>query len=95
MDLIDISIKKFLSPDMTLLVESQQGSALNEIGCVMKTFIKHEDWELRDSALSLLLTCTEIAFISKYFKVILNWQTCNKASLIELLNSYTKFVILV
>ncbi|KAJ0177424.1 hypothetical protein K1T71_007433 [Dendrolimus kikuchii] len=63
MDLIDLSIKKFLSPDMTLLVESQQGSALNEIGGVMKALIQHEDWEVRDSALSLLLSCTEIAFV--------------------------------
>lgn len=65
LDLVEMSTKKFLSPDMTLLVESKHGSALSEMTSLMQRFIQHEDWEVRDSALSLLLACTDIAFVSK------------------------------
>lgn len=65
LDLIDLCMKKFLSPNMTLLVESRQESTLTVIGAVMKTYIHHEDWEVRDSALNLLLSCTDLSFISK------------------------------
>lgn len=67
LDLIDLCIKKFLSPNMILLVESQQESTLTVIGAVMKTYMHHEDWEVRDSALNLLLSCTDISFISEYY----------------------------
>ncbi|XP_035433329.2 uncharacterized protein LOC118264800 [Spodoptera frugiperda] len=63
LDLIDLCMKKFLSPNMTLLVESRQESTLTVIGAVMKTYIHHEDWEVRDSALNLLLSCTDLSFI--------------------------------
>ncbi|KAJ8729885.1 hypothetical protein PYW07_016923 [Mythimna separata] len=63
LDLIDLCMKKFLSPNMTLLVESRQESTLTVIGAVMKMYMLHEDWEVRDSALNLLLSCTDISFI--------------------------------
>ncbi|XP_075973891.1 integrator complex assembly factor Brat1-like [Anticarsia gemmatalis] len=65
LDLVDICVKKFLSPNMSLLVESKctQDSTLNEIGGVIKLYTQHEDWEVRDSALNLLNSCTEISFI--------------------------------
>ncbi|CAH0579484.1 unnamed protein product [Chrysodeixis includens] len=63
LDLIDICVKKFLSPNMSLLVESQQDSTLNEIGALMKTYLQHDEWEVKDSALNLLCSCTEICFI--------------------------------
>ncbi|CAH0701026.1 unnamed protein product [Spodoptera exigua] len=63
LDLIDLCMKKFLSPNMTLLVESRQESTLTVIGAVMKTYMHHDDWEVRDSALNLLLSCTDLSFI--------------------------------
>ncbi|PZC82241.1 hypothetical protein B5X24_HaOG210797 [Helicoverpa armigera] len=63
LDLIDLCVKKFLCPNMTLLVEIRQESTLTVIGEVMRTYMHHEDWEVRDSALNLLLTCTDISFI--------------------------------
>ncbi|CAH0579482.1 unnamed protein product [Chrysodeixis includens] len=63
LDLIDICVKKFLSPNMTLLVESRQDSTLNEIGTLMKTYLQHDDWEVRDSALNLLYSCIDVAYI--------------------------------
>lgn len=65
LDLIDICVKKFLSPNMTLLVESRQDSTLNEIGALMRTYLQHDDWEVKDSALNLLYSCIDVAYISK------------------------------
>lgn len=63
LDLINITVKKFLSPDLNLLMESKTGSALNEIGETIRIHMSSQDWEVRDSALQLLFTCTEMAFI--------------------------------
>ncbi|CAH2037077.1 unnamed protein product, partial [Iphiclides podalirius] len=63
LDLIDISIKKFLCPDMTLLIENKDESSLAEIGAITKEYIQHQEWEVRDSALILLLSCTQLSFV--------------------------------
>lgn len=67
LDILDICMKKFLSPSMTLLIDvnSTPSNTLNEIGKVILLYTQHEDWEVRDSALNLLKSCTEIAFVSK------------------------------
>lgn len=63
--MIDLSIRKFLSPDLALLMETRAGSTLNEIGLMTKTYLQHDDWEIRDSALQLVLSCTDAAYISE------------------------------
>ncbi|CAB3251937.1 unnamed protein product [Arctia plantaginis] len=65
LDMLDICMQKFLSPSMTLLVDinSTPSNTLNEIGKVILLYTQHEDWEVRDSALNLLKSCTEIAFV--------------------------------
>lgn len=65
LDLINICIKNFISPDMALLVESRQDSTLTEVGALMKTYLQHDDWEVKDSALNLLFTCIDVAYVSK------------------------------
>ncbi|KPJ17653.1 hypothetical protein RR48_07141 [Papilio machaon] len=62
-DLINLSVRNFLSPDMQLLVESHSGSSLSEIGAMTKEYMQHPDWEVRESALSLLLSCTDVSFV--------------------------------
>lgn len=66
LDLIELSIKQFLSPVLTLLVENRHGGALCELAAVMPGLLRYECWEVRDCALSLLLACTDIAFVSKF-----------------------------
>ncbi|XP_063837827.1 uncharacterized protein LOC135086934 isoform X1 [Ostrinia nubilalis] len=63
LNLIDLSIKNFLSPDLSLLVESKNGSTLYEIGKVVRSFMYHEEWEIRDSALQIVLSCTDVAYV--------------------------------
>ncbi|XP_049869469.1 uncharacterized protein LOC126369205 isoform X2 [Pectinophora gossypiella] len=63
LDLIDLSIQQFLSPDLALLIASRRGSTLNEIAAVMSSYLQHPEWEVRDSALHLLLSCTELAYV--------------------------------
>lgn len=65
-DLINLSVRNFLSPDMRLLVESDSGSSLSEIGVMTKEYMQHPDWEVRESALSLLLSCADVSFVSMY-----------------------------
>ncbi|XP_026728999.1 uncharacterized protein LOC113494749 isoform X3 [Trichoplusia ni] len=63
LDLINICIKNFISPDMALLLESRQDSTLTEVGALMKTYLQHDDWEVKDSALNLLFTCIDVAYV--------------------------------
>ncbi|XP_053620353.1 uncharacterized protein LOC128680898 [Plodia interpunctella] len=57
------SVKKFLTPNLSLLLESTPGSAVHEIGSLIHLKMNDEDWEVRDSALELLFVCTDISFI--------------------------------
>ncbi|GBP68257.1 hypothetical protein EVAR_48623_1 [Eumeta japonica] len=63
LDLVNLTVKKFLPPDLSLLMESKSGSALMEIAEVISAGMIAQEWEVRDSAMHLLLTCTEISFV--------------------------------
>lgn len=67
--LIELSITKFLSPDLALLMETGAGSTLNEIGQMIKSYLQHDDWAIRDSALQLVHSCTDVAYISNILTV--------------------------
>ncbi|CAH0750609.1 unnamed protein product [Diatraea saccharalis] len=57
------TVRKFLPPNLSLLMEAKPGSAMHEIGMLMYMKMHDMHWEVRDSALELLLVCTEIAYI--------------------------------
>ncbi|KAJ0177423.1 hypothetical protein K1T71_007432 [Dendrolimus kikuchii] len=63
LNVIAVSIKKFLPPNLSLLLDSKPGSSMHELGKLM--YMKMHDlyWEVRDSALELLHVCTEISYI--------------------------------
>lgn len=67
LSLLDWTIKKFLSPDLTLLVDIKNGSTIQEMGKEIRAYLTHEEWEVRDSALQIVLTCTQVSYISKYY----------------------------
>ncbi|VVC86569.1 unnamed protein product [Leptidea sinapis] len=62
----NLTCKKFLHPNLSLLLDTKPGSSLHVIGKLMYLKMHDLNWEIRDSALELLLVCTEISFISKY-----------------------------
>lgn len=66
LNVIAVTVKKFLQPNLSLLMESRPGSAFDELGQLVYTKLQDRSWEVRDSALELLLVCTEISFISKF-----------------------------
>ncbi|XP_013172446.1 PREDICTED: uncharacterized protein LOC106121356 [Papilio xuthus] len=63
LNVIAITIKKFLPPNLSLLMDSKPGSAMHELGKLIYMKLHDFHWEVRDSALELLLVCTEISFI--------------------------------
>lgn len=66
LNVIAMTVKKFLPPNLSLLLESKPGSSMDELGKLIYMKMHDLSWEVRDSALELLLVCTEISFVSKY-----------------------------
>lgn len=63
LNLITITVKKFLPPSLSLLMESIPGSAIHDLGQLIFEKLHDRNWEVRDSALELLLVCTELSFV--------------------------------
>ncbi|KAG7302508.1 hypothetical protein JYU34_012422 [Plutella xylostella] len=57
------TIKNFLPPNLSLLMEATSGSSLSDIGQRLHRRLLDLNWEVRDSALELLQVCTEISFM--------------------------------
>lgn len=69
--LAQLTIKKFLSPNLALLVNSAQGSIIEEIGKNIYTKLHDVNWGIRDSAMELLCVVADIAELSKLINPIL------------------------
>lgn len=65
LNVISITVKKFLPPNLSLLMESKPGSTMHELGKLIYMKMHDLNWEVRDSALELLYVVTDISFISK------------------------------
>ncbi|XP_013190980.1 uncharacterized protein LOC106135277 [Amyelois transitella] len=84
LNVLAFSVKKFLTPNLSLLVESTPGSAVHEIGSLINVKMNDEHWEVRDSALELLFVCTDISFIKypPFQKQIIKENLINAAAAI-------------
>lgn len=60
-------MKKFLQPNLSLLMDSKPGGSIHDLGKLIYMKMHDRHWEIRDTALELLQICTEIAYISKSF----------------------------
>ncbi|XP_045771761.1 uncharacterized protein LOC123871822 [Maniola jurtina] len=63
LNVITITVKKFLPPNLSLLMESKPGSTMHELGKLIFMKMHDMNWEVRDSALELLYVVTDISFI--------------------------------
>ncbi|XP_045497369.1 uncharacterized protein LOC123695537 [Colias croceus] len=63
LNVISTTVKKFLPPNLSLLLDTKPGSSMHEIGKLIYLKMHDINWEVRDTALELLLVCTEISFI--------------------------------
>ncbi|KAK4874486.1 hypothetical protein RN001_013846 [Aquatica leii] len=64
--LINLSIARFMSPNLALLVEgSNEFTAMTKLGGLLQTKLHDREWEVRDSALEVIHTISEIA-LTKY-----------------------------
>lgn len=63
---IGLLVKKFLQPNLSLLVDGQPGGSIHDLGKLIYRKMQDRHWEIRDTALELLHICTDIAYISMY-----------------------------
>lgn len=59
--LINLSIARFMSPNLALLVDRTSDSSMANLGPMLIGKLEDADWEVRDSALEVLYTISNIA----------------------------------
>ncbi|CAF4910160.1 unnamed protein product [Pieris macdunnoughi] len=81
LNVILTTIKKSLTPNLCLLVDTKPGSGLHEIGMLIYVKMHDRIWEIRDTALELLLVCSEFSYIKfpPFQKQILSHKLINVA----------------
>ncbi|CAH2264777.1 uncharacterized protein LOC120629348 [Pararge aegeria] len=86
LNVISITVKKFLPPNLSLLMESKPGSTMHELGKLIYIKMHDLNWEVRDSALELLYVVTDISFIKfpPFQKQILSNKLINMATTMAL-----------
>lgn len=65
LQLAQLSIEHFLAPNLALLVENMQGSAIDTLGPTVLRRLYDTNWEVRDSTLELLTSVSNISIFSK------------------------------
>jgi len=68
--LVQLAVEHFLSPNMALLVDNLQGSALVCLGPIIVKRMHDTMWEVRDTTLELTTSIANISRISKHVIII-------------------------
>ncbi|CAF4845099.1 unnamed protein product [Pieris macdunnoughi] len=81
LNVISTTIRKSLTPNLSLLLDTKPGSGMHEIGMLIYTKMHDLNWEIRDTALELLLVCTELSLIKfpPFQKQIMSHKLINVA----------------
>lgn len=64
--LLQLSIDHFLAPNLALLMDTMEGSEMQNLGPVILKRLHDANWEVRDSSLEVLATTASIAKLSEY-----------------------------
>ncbi|XP_035433328.2 uncharacterized protein LOC118264799 [Spodoptera frugiperda] len=90
---IGLTVKKFLQPNLSLLMDSKPGGSIHDLGKLIYMKMHDRHWEIRDTALELLQICTEIAYIKfpPFQKQLLENNVINVAATIAF-NDYESYV---
>ena len=59
--LLKLSIEKYMSPNLALLVDNTENNALHLVSPLLRSKLHDSNWEIRDSALEILITISTIA----------------------------------
>lgn len=62
--LLQLSITKYMTPNLALLVDRTSDCSLNQLGPLLKTKLLDDDWEIRNSSLEVLAKVIELSYIS-------------------------------
>lgn len=65
LQLIQLSIEHFLAPSLALLVDTLQGSGMEDLGPIIFKKLHDPAWEIRDSSLELLAAMVKISQMSE------------------------------
>lgn len=64
-------IQNFMPPNLALLVNTLEGSSIKQLGPLLHKRLHDVHWEIRDSAMEVLLSVIIISDISKYTTTML------------------------
>lgn len=59
--LLKLSIAKYMSPNLALLVDRINDSSLGQLGPLLRSKLAEEHWEIRDHSLQVLITISELS----------------------------------
>lgn len=65
LQLLQLSIEHFLAPNLALLVDTLQGSGMEQLGPVIYKKLHDTAWEIRDSTLELLTSMVQLSKMSE------------------------------
>jgi hypothetical protein len=65
LQLMKVAIQNFMPPNLALLMNTLQGSTIDQVGPILQKRLHDVNWDVRDSALEVLQVVTGIAEISK------------------------------
>jgi hypothetical protein len=65
LELMKVAIQNFMPPNLALLMNTLQGSTIDQVGPILQKRLHDTNWDVRDSALEVLQVVTGIAEISK------------------------------
>lgn len=65
LQLIQLSIEHFLAPNLALLVDTLQGSGMENLGPVIYKKLHDNAWEIRDSTLELVASMIQLSKMSE------------------------------
>ncbi len=65
--LTQISIEHYLAPNLALLLNTLDGSGMEELGPMIVKRMHDNCWEVRDSTIELLISIVEMSELSKCF----------------------------
>ncbi|KAK9888026.1 hypothetical protein WA026_000309 [Henosepilachna vigintioctopunctata] len=79
LNLIQVAIKNYLSPDLTLLIDKQYNGEVMLLGSILHTKLHDPEWAVRDSALEVISAIAEASCIEfqSFQKVIVDNDLCN------------------
>lgn len=87
--LLNLSIKKHMSPNLTLLLDRTSDSSLSQLGPLLLAKLQDNHWKICEAALQVLITISEFSRNGEVIRTLLLKGLNNFFFRISLLSNYT------